>query len=41
MQSYLHIDEEINELEWRKMKPEKVFDQLEYHINKSPKKLSF
>jgi hypothetical protein len=41
MQSYLHFDEEINDLEWRKMKPEKVYDQLEYHINKSPKKLSY
>lgn len=41
MQSFIHFNEEINELEWRKMKPEKVFDHLNNHISQSPKKLNY
>ena len=41
MQNYLHFDKKINDLEWRKMKPEQLFMVIDKYINKMPKKLSF
>ena len=41
VQYYVFFDEEINELDWRRMKPEKVFDVIDHYVRKSQKKLSF
>jgi len=38
---YVYFDEEINDIEWRKMKPEKVYDFIRIYIENLPKKLIF
>jgi hypothetical protein len=41
VQEYVYFDEDINELDWRMMKPEKVFDFVDQHIENTPKKLIY
>jgi len=41
IQHYVHFDEKINELEWRRMKPGGVFHILDQYIGKTQKKLHF
>ena len=41
LQFYIHFNEKINELNWRLMKPEKVFEFIDTYIRRSQKKLTY